>query len=72
MSAISLKAHFDGKTIQLDEPYDLPANAQLIVTIVPATTVDDERRAWMQFSADGLARAYGDDEPEYSLSDLES
>lgn len=29
MPAISLKAHFDGKHIQLDEPYELPRDAQL-------------------------------------------
>ena len=28
---------------------------------------DDEREAWLQASAGQLGRAYGDDEPEYSL-----
>jgi hypothetical protein len=28
---------------------------------------DDEREAWLQASAGQLSRAYGDDEPEYSL-----
>lgn len=34
-------------------------------------TIAAERAAWMLFSAEGLARAYGDDEPEYSTADLE-
>jgi hypothetical protein len=29
-----------------------------------------ERVAWSQFSAGHLAKAYGDDEPEYSATDL--
>lgn len=29
-----------------------------------------ERAAWQQFALQNLARAYGDDEPEYSVADL--
>jgi hypothetical protein len=46
MAAISLKAHFDGDHILLDEPYDLPPDARLIVTVVPgaeATTPKPKR-----------------------------
>jgi hypothetical protein len=30
-----------------------------------------ERVAWMLFSAEGLAGAYGDDEPDYLMADVE-
>jgi hypothetical protein len=66
MSAITLKAHFDGKQICLDEPYDLQPNSKLIVTVVPADSLEEEREAWLAASQAGLARAYGDDEPDYS------
>jgi hypothetical protein len=32
----------------------------------------DERKAWQQFGQSQLARAYGQDEPEYSEADLRS
>jgi hypothetical protein len=66
MAAISLRAHFDGKVIQLDEPYDLPADAQLLVTVLSPCTLDAERADWAALSAEGLARAYGNDEPDYA------
>jgi hypothetical protein len=31
----------------------------------------DETEAWQQFGRMQLARAYGNDEPEYSLADVE-
>jgi hypothetical protein len=61
-----LRAHYDGQKILLDEPFDLEAGAQLIVTVLPDHE-DDERAAWLAFSLENLARAYGDDEPEYPL-----
>lgn len=65
MPAVTLKAHYDGKQIVLDEPFALPADAQLLVTLVSSETVDAEREAWYALSKAGLARAYGDDEPDY-------
>lgn len=62
---VVLKAHFDGREIKLDEPYELPVNARLMVTVLPLA-VDDE--IWRELAKAGLARAYGDDEPEYPLS----
>jgi hypothetical protein len=32
--------------------------------------VDSGRKSWTQASLDGLARAYGEEEPEYSLEDI--
>ena len=70
MATLTLKAHFDGQQIRLDEPFDLPKDAELLVTILPAdVALDDERRSWYELSQQSLARCYGGDEPEYSLAD---
>jgi hypothetical protein len=66
MEAKTLRAHFDGSQILLDEPFELEPNAELIVTVLP-TSSDDEREDWARLSLESLARTYGDDEPEYSL-----
>lgn len=71
MPAISLKAHFDGERILLDEPFYLPANTPLIV-LVPPTAAELDQAEWGVISTSGLARAYGEDEPEYSLADVKS
>jgi hypothetical protein len=70
MPTISLKAHYDGKTIHLDEPFDLPEGAHLIVTVLEPASLDQERVGWFDLSARGLARAYGNSEPEYSIADV--
>ena len=70
MATISLKAHFDGKTIRLDEPFDLPEGAQLMVTVLEPVQPENDRAGWIELSARGLARAYGDSEPEYSIADV--
>ena len=68
MKTVSVSAHFDGEHIQLDEPLELEPNARLMVTVLPKQ--DDERSAWQRLSARGLANAYGENEEEYSLSDV--
>ena len=72
MPSVILKAHYDGEHIVLDEPFELPPNASLAVTVLsPATPEHDiERAEWAALSAQSLARAYGDDEPEYTVADL--
>jgi len=70
MPCVTLKAHYDGKTIRLDEPFDLPEGARLIVTVLEATQPEAERAGWIDLSARGLARAYGDSEPDYSIADI--
>jgi hypothetical protein len=70
MPAISLKAHFDGKAIQLDEPYELPQDAQLLVTVLSPTSPDARLVEWAELSAVGLAKAYGEQEPDYSAADI--
>ena len=70
MSVINLKAHFDGTSIHLDEPYELAPNTQLLVTILPPCRDDAEREDWARLAVEGLARAYGDDEPDYFSADI--
>ena len=69
METVTLRAHFDGKQILLDEPFELEPNTELIVTVVPSAS-DEEREAWTRFALASLARAYGDDEPEYSRDQI--
>ena len=61
-----LRAHFDGNQILLDEPVELEPNTELLVTVLPKPT-GEEHDNWATLSLESLARAYGDDEPEYAL-----
>jgi hypothetical protein len=70
MPTISLKAHFDGTAIRLDEPCELPQGVPLLVTVSEVRDADTERLEWSALSARGLARAYGDSEPDYSVADV--
>jgi hypothetical protein len=74
MITVTLRAHYDGEHIVLDEPFEIPANAPLAVTVLaPDPSEHDrerERASWAALSARSLARAYGDDEPEYTVADL--
>ena len=65
MNTINLKAHFDGKKILLDEPFNLEPDTKLIVTVLPKHT-NEEREEWMHLSIESLERAYDKNEPEYS------
>jgi len=66
MNAVTLKAHYDGQQICLDEPFPLQPNARLLVTVVPDDSAEQEHQAWLAASQAWLARAYGDNEPDYS------
>lgn len=65
MEVVNLPAHFDGKQIRLDEPYELEPNAKLVVSVLRSD--NEEEDGLTQFSLANLERAYGEDEPEYSL-----
>lgn len=66
MENITLRAHFDGKQILLDDPMELEPDTQLMVTVLPKSK-NGEGSEWARLSLESLARAYDDDEPEYSL-----
>jgi len=69
MTTVALTAHFDGEKVQFDEPCQIAAHARLVVVVLPP---EDERPAWSKLSAAGLAKAYGESEPEYTAADLRS
>ena len=69
MVTVSLRAHYDGERIRLDEPFDLPPDVPLLVTVL-VTEADNDRDAWIAAGRQALARAYGNDEPEYTLTDI--
>jgi hypothetical protein len=69
MPAVTLKAHFNGKQIVLDEPFDLPPNSTLMVTVMPKEDSTGDAQ-WRGLAADALARAYGENEPDYSAADV--
>ena len=54
-------------------PYELLANALPLDALLDSTEEDTEEDTeaadWYALSLDGLARAYGDDEPEYTAAD---
>jgi len=66
MESITLRAHFDGKQILLDDPIELEPDTQSMVTVLPKS-VNGDSSEWTRLSLASLARAYEDDEPEYSL-----
>ena len=76
MPTIALQAHFDGERIILDEKFDLPLNAALMVTVLPqpARAESDSEEEWLHavsandafaFLADPAEDIYtaGDGEP---------
>ena len=66
MSVITLKAHYDGKHVCLDEPIDLAPNTPVLVAVTQHDAVDRDRAEWFALAKAAFARAYGDDEPDYS------
>jgi hypothetical protein len=72
MPVITLKAHYDGQRIVLDEPFDIPTDSPLIVTVLPVQTdrMSEECDDWALGAAESLGRAYGAEEPDYTLADL--
>jgi hypothetical protein len=64
---LEIRGHFDGTKIVLDEPADLKPNTKVIVTIVSDGNEDED---WVSLGKRSFARAYADDEPEYSLDKI--
>jgi hypothetical protein len=64
MPVVVLQAHYDGEHIVLDDPYDLPANASLVVTLLPSPAETDSEDAFA-FLADPSEDVYtaADGEP---------
>ena len=73
MPTVVLQAHYDGEHIVLDKPYDLPANASLMVTVLPSTSDADSEDAWLRAAASSAAFAFLADPAEdiYTAADGE-
>jgi hypothetical protein len=71
MPAVTLQAHYDGRHIVLDEPYDLPANASLMVTVLPSPADKDSEEAWLRAASSSDAFSFLADPAEdiYTLED---
>ncbi len=69
MPSITLRAHFNGSQVVLDEPVSLKPNTKLLVTVLSNGT-DSEADEWNEFSAQHFNSAFDEDEPEYTLDDL--
>jgi hypothetical protein len=71
MPTVAIPAHFDGKQIVLDEPYELPANASLLVALLPTPGEPSSEDAWLKAAAVSDAFAFLADEAEdiYTLAD---
>ncbi len=75
MPTVALQAHYDGERIILDEPFDLPAHAPLIVTVLPAASEpeSDTEEGWLRATAASDAFAFLADPVEdiYTVADGE-
>ena len=69
MPAVTLKAHFNGKQIVLDEPFELPPDSPLMVTVLSKDDSTEDAQ-WHRLAAGALSRACGEDEPDYSAADV--
>lgn len=69
MPSITLRAHFDGEKVVLDEAYSFEPDDTLLVTVLSNKDVE-ERESWRLLSSSALSGAYGDDEPDYAVSNL--
>lgn len=73
MSAVALQAHYDGERILLDEPYDLPVNASLMVTLLSPSSDADSEDVWLRAATSSDAFAFLADPAEdiYTATDGE-
>ena len=54
----------DDTHLRLLQPIQLPRRSRVVIAVMQPD--DDERETWLQVSRGQLARAYGEQEPEYS------
>jgi len=52
MESVILRAHFDGKQILLDDPFELEPDTELIVTVLPKSLSEErEERPGFRWKA---------------------
>jgi hypothetical protein len=71
MPTIALRAHFDGERIILDEPYEIPTNSSLMVTVLPVSPDADSENAWLRAAMTSEPFAFLADPAEeiYAITD---
>lgn len=69
MQSVTLRAHFNGTQVVLDEPFAIEPDTKLLVTVLPDES-DAETDEWFRLSAEHFNSAFGEDEPEYGFEDL--
>ncbi len=57
----------DATHLELAEPIDLPPGRRLVVSVLEAAELVDDRKEWLAASGETLRAAYSDSELEYSL-----
>lgn len=69
MKLQTITAHFDGKNICPDEPIDLTPNTKLLITVL-SEKLEVDRSDWATLSMISLERAYGENDPEYTIAKI--
>ena len=67
MSFKTVRAHFDGKHILLDEPCQLEPDTPLLVTVLQNPRENADHEEWLPIARGALESAYSSNEPTYSL-----
>lgn len=65
-----VRGHFDGEAIRLDEPLAMEANTKVVVAILAPQPVESDGELWARLARLNLERAYGVEEPDYSMAML--
>ena len=73
MPIVTLQAHYDGRQIVLDDPFDLPASTPLMVTVLPSPADTDSEEAWLRAisASDAFACLADPAEDIYTVADGE-
>ena len=57
----------DANHLKLLSPLQMPPSSKIMITIIPSEETLSEEQSWLQLSQQGLAMAYGEDEPDYPV-----
>lgn len=57
----------DGSHLKLLQRINVPAGSRVMVSVAPIDDAADENEGWPRIAVEGLAAAYGEAEPEYSV-----
>ena len=71
MTGVIIEAQvLDAQHLRLSQRLALAPGSKVFITITPPEGLAEEREALAAVSAQGLAGAYGDQEPEYSRASI--